>query len=110
VSAVVDAKRPRAAARVTLNRLLDDGTGRVGPRSAVRHPRFPTSVAIAVAVVALEFAAIAWVRNRSMDTPFLSAASQVVAGGLLVFGTGILTGNSRLRLWNVLCLHCHDAR
>jgi len=57
-------------------------------------PDFRTAVAIAVAVVVLELAAIAWVRNRYMDTPFLSAVSQVMAGGLLVFGTGILIGNS----------------
>ena len=36
---------------------------------------------------------IAWVRNRFMDTPLLSAAFQVVVGGLLVFGTGILIGS-----------------
>jgi erythrin-vacuolar iron transport family protein len=55
---------------------------------------FHTATAIAIAVVALELAAIAYVRNRYMDTPLLSAAFQVVVGGLLVFGTGILIGNS----------------
>jgi hypothetical protein len=29
-----------------------------------------------------------------MDTPLVSAAFQVVVGGLLVFGTGILIGSS----------------
>jgi erythrin-vacuolar iron transport family protein len=57
-------------------------------------PDFRTAVAIAVAVVVLELAVIAWIRNRYMDTPFLSAASQVVLGGLLVFGTGVLIGSS----------------
>jgi erythrin-vacuolar iron transport family protein len=55
---------------------------------------FHTAIAIAIAVVALELAAIAYIRNRYMDTPLLSAAFQVVVGGLLVFGTGILIGNS----------------
>jgi len=43
---------------------------------------------------ACELAIIAWVRNRFMDTPLLSAAYQIVVGGLLVFGTGILIGSS----------------
>jgi erythrin-vacuolar iron transport family protein len=34
------------------------------------------------------------VRNRYMDTPLISAAFQVVVGGLLVFATGILIGMS----------------
>jgi len=49
---------------------------------------------IAAAVVIVELAAIAWIRNRYMDTPLLSAAFQVVLGGLLVFGTGIVIGSS----------------
>ncbi len=57
-------------------------------------PDFRTATAIAVAVVAVELGIIAWVRNRYMDTPFLSAAFQVVVGGLLVFGTGVLIGSS----------------
>jgi erythrin-vacuolar iron transport family protein len=57
-------------------------------------PSFRTATMIAIAIVALELAIIAWIRNRYMDTPLLSAAFQVVVGGLLVFGTGILIGNS----------------
>jgi len=34
------------------------------------------------------------VRNHYMDTPFLSAAFQIIVGGLLVFLTGILIGVS----------------
>jgi erythrin-vacuolar iron transport family protein len=48
---------------------------------------------IAVAVVAVELAAIAWIRNRYMDTPLLGAIFQVVLGGFLVFLVGILIGN-----------------
>jgi erythrin-vacuolar iron transport family protein len=55
---------------------------------------FWTATAIAAAVVVVELAVIAWVRNRYMDTPLLAAAFQVVVGGLLVFGTGILIGSS----------------
>ena len=37
---------------------------------------------------------ISWIRWRYMDTPFLSAAFQVMVGGALVFLAGILIGNS----------------
>ena len=56
-------------------------------------PNFPTAIALAIVVVMVELAVIAWVRNRFMDTPLLSAAFQVVVGGLLVFGTGVLIGS-----------------
>jgi hypothetical protein len=45
-------------------------------------------------VVALELVAISYIRYRYMDTPFLSAAFQVVLGGTLVFLAGILIGSS----------------
>src|SRR6267142_5881624 len=41
-------------------------------------PNFWMATAIAGAVVAVELAVIAWVRNRYMDTPLLSAAFQIV--------------------------------
>jgi len=44
--------------------------------------------------VVAELFAISWIRKAYMDTPFLSAAMQVVVGGLLVFLTGILIGSS----------------
>ena len=55
---------------------------------------FWTATTVAAGVVAVELAVIAFIRNRWMDTPILSAALQVVVGGLLVFGTGILIGSS----------------
>jgi len=55
---------------------------------------FWTATAIAGAVVAVELAAISWIRHRYMDTPFLSAAFQVVVGGVLVFLSGILIGST----------------
>lgn len=49
---------------------------------------------IAVAVVICELGIISWVRHRFMDTPWASAAIQVVLGGILVFLVGILIGSS----------------
>jgi hypothetical protein len=49
---------------------------------------------VAYAVVAIELLAISYIRNRFMDTPFLSASFQVIVGGVLVFLTGILIGSS----------------
>ncbi len=57
--------------------------------SAVR-----TATAVAVVVVAIELAVIAWVRHRYMDTPLTSALFQVVLGGALVFAAGVLIGTS----------------
>jgi rubrerythrin len=57
-------------------------------------PDFETATASAVGVVGVELAVISWIRNRYMDTPLLSAAFQVVIGGLLVFATGVLVGSS----------------
>jgi rubrerythrin len=57
-------------------------------------PDFWTATAVAGVIVAIELAAIAWVRTRYMDTPFTSAIVQVVLGGLLVLAAGILIGSS----------------
>ena len=46
------------------------------------------------AVVIAELAVITWIRRRYMDTPWVSAALQVGLGGVLVFITGVLIGNS----------------
>lgn len=53
---------------------------------------FRAALSVAMIVVLFELAAISWIRNRWMDTPLLSAAFQVVVGGVLVFLTGILIG------------------
>src|SRR6266581_7833445 len=55
---------------------------------------FHVAFIAAVIIVAFELGAIAWIRNRYMDTPLLSAAFQVVVGGVLVFITGIWIGSS----------------
>jgi rubrerythrin len=55
---------------------------------------FHVAFAAAMVVVAIELAAISWVRHRYMDTPLLSSTFQVVVGGVLVFVVGILIGSS----------------
>ena len=57
-------------------------------------PDFWTATVTAIVVVVAELAAISWIRWRYMDTPFLSAAFQIMVGGALVFAAGILIGNS----------------
>lgn len=55
---------------------------------------FLIATGLASAIVLVELWAIAWIRARYMDTPFLQAVFQVVLGGALVFITGILIGSS----------------
>lgn len=55
---------------------------------------FWTATAVAAVVVVLELIAIAWIRWRYMETPFHSAITQVVLGGVLVLLTGIFIGSS----------------
>jgi rubrerythrin len=45
-------------------------------------------------VVLGELGAITWIRQRYMDTPWITAALQVGLGGVLVFITGVLIGSS----------------
>ena len=68
--------------------------GGVGHTLPYLIPDFWLATIIAVAVVAVELLAISWIRYRYMDTPFLSAAFQIVVGGTLVFLAGILIGSS----------------
>jgi rubrerythrin len=57
-------------------------------------PDYKIATAVAIAVVLVELNVIAWIRHHYMDTPWASALSQVVVGGLLVFLAGILIGSS----------------
>lgn len=68
--------------------------GGIGHTLPYLIPGFRTATTVAVVIVAVELAVIAWIRKKYMDTPFLSAAMQVVVGGVLVFLTGILIGSS----------------
>lgn len=53
---------------------------------------FAIATSIACVVVFFELWAIAWIRARYMDTPFLRAAFQIVLGGAIVLATGMLIG------------------
>lgn len=53
---------------------------------------FEVATTVAGIVVAIELLVISYIRNRFMDTPFLSAAFQVIVGGLLVLAAGIAIG------------------
>jgi erythrin-vacuolar iron transport family protein len=53
---------------------------------------FWIATAIASIVVFFELWAIAFIRAKYMDTPFLQAAFQIVLGGAIVLGVGILIG------------------
>src|SRR5262249_61721497 len=53
---------------------------------------FWIATAIACVVVFFELWAIAYIRTRYMDTPFLQAVFQIVLGGAIVLGGGILIG------------------
>jgi rubrerythrin len=55
---------------------------------------FWIATSIAGAVVFFELWAIAFIRARYMDTPFLKAAFQVVLGGVIVLAVGIAIGSS----------------
>jgi len=68
--------------------------GGIGHTLPYLIPDFWIATMLAIAVVAVELAVISWIRYRYMDTPFLSAAFQVVVGGALVFIAGILIGSS----------------
>lgn len=68
--------------------------GAIGHALPFLIPRFETALIVASVVVCIELVAIAYIRNRYMDTPFLSATFQVIVGGFIVLGIGILIGKS----------------
>lgn len=73
---------------------LMTATGGIGHTLPFLISDFRIAFGLAVIIVAIELAAISYIRHRYMDTPILSAAFQVVLGGVLVFVTGILIGSS----------------
>jgi len=85
--------RGRPALRGSVTGLMT-AAGGIGHTLPFLIPEFRIAMAFAVAVVAVELGAISYIRHRYMDTPLLSAAFQVVVGGVLVFVTGILIGSS----------------
>ncbi len=68
--------------------------GGIGHTLPYLIPNFWTATVFAFGVVVAELIAISWIRYRYMDTPFLSAAFQIIVGGALVFAAGILIGSS----------------
>jgi erythrin-vacuolar iron transport family protein len=73
---------------------LMTGLGGLGHTLPYLIRDFWVATVLAVIVVAIELTAISYIRYRYMDTPFLSAAFQVVIGGTLVFLAGIIIGSS----------------
>jgi erythrin-vacuolar iron transport family protein len=68
--------------------------GGIGHTMPFLISNFHLAITVAAGIVAIELATISYIRHRYMDTPFLSAAFQVVVGGVLVFLSGILIGSS----------------
>ena len=68
--------------------------GGIGHTLPYLLPSFYAATGVAAGVVAVELGAISYIRYKYMDTPFLSAAFQVVFGGVLVFLAGILIGSA----------------
>ena len=85
--------RGRPILRGTITGLMT-AAGGIGHTLPFLLKDFHAAFIAAVIIVAIELASIAWIRNRYMDTPLLSAAFQVVVGGVLVFITGIWIGSS----------------
>lgn len=55
-------------------------------------PDFWVATYTAFAIVALELFVITWIQNKYMETPWVKAMMQIILGGLLVLGAGILIG------------------
>jgi rubrerythrin len=73
---------------------LMTAAGGIGHTLPFLIPDFRIAMIFAVVVVAVELAAISYIRHHYMETPLASAAFQVVLGGVLVFLTGILIGSA----------------
>jgi rubrerythrin len=73
---------------------LMTAVGGIGHTLPYLIPDFRVATTVAIIIVLIELWAIAWIRARYMDTRFLRAAFEVVVGGLIVFGAGILIGSA----------------
>lgn len=69
-------------------------TGGIGHTLPFLVSNFRAAMVISTAIVAVELAAISYIRHHYMDTPFLAATLQVVVGGVLVFLAGLLIGSA----------------
>ena len=68
--------------------------GGIGHTLPYLIPAFWTATYAACGVAVVELAVISWIRWRYMDSHFATAAFQVLFGGALVLGCGILIGSS----------------
>jgi rubrerythrin len=73
---------------------LMTSVGGIGHTLPFLIPSFTAAMTAAIVVVTLELGVITWIRKRYMETSIVSAALQVGLGGILVFATGVLIGNS----------------
>jgi len=67
--------------------------GAIGHALPFLIQNFRIAFIVAIIVVCLEFIAIAFIRNKYMDTSFLSATFQIIVGGALVILAGVINGN-----------------
>ena len=56
-------------------------------------PDFWLATYVAIAVVVLELLAITFIQHKYMQTPWLKAMLQIILGGALVLGAGVLIGS-----------------
>jgi rubrerythrin len=68
--------------------------GGIGHTLPYLIPNVNTATTVAAGIVGVELLAIAWIRQRFMESSLAAAVVQVVIGGLLVFLTGVLIGVS----------------
>jgi erythrin-vacuolar iron transport family protein len=68
--------------------------GGIGHTLPFLIPSFSVAAVIAVIIMFAELGAIAWIRHRYMESPWVSATLQVVLGGILVFVAGVVIGSS----------------
>jgi len=55
-------------------------------------PQYRTAVLVAIAVIALELLALAWIRRRFFGTSFLSSFASVTIGGAVIAGVSAALG------------------
>ena len=67
--------------------------GSIGHALQFLIQNFRIAFIVAIIVVCLELIAIAFIRNKYMDTLFLSATFQIIVGGALVTLAGVIIEN-----------------
>ena len=69
-------------------------TGAIGHALPFLFARFSVAIIMATVIVGTELLAIAFIRHRYMQTPLAKTLVQVLAGGVIVFLTGMFIGRS----------------